>query len=411
MNRATRWGAVALVAVAATASLTACTGGGSEGGSGKTEITFMPYQPKPEALIAAFEKENPDVTVKISPRGDAYADVLKTRVAGGQTPDVFQITAEGRNDILENDLALDLSGESFIDTVEPAFLSLYTRDNAVYGVTFTAWMGGIVYNKDLLSSVGFDSFPDNIDDTVKLGKALEDTGVLPYAEDQSFASASLTALIASSQAAAGHTAAEFALDGKPADQTFSEAWTPALEEWEQLVSSGFLAPESLSLDGNQIKSAFLNGQAATYRSGNWDVADLDKAGINYGFAPFPASKGGTSYINGGGDPAFAISAKSSPEKQAAAKKLLAFLASADGVKLQTEQTGAMSISTEFTSTPEKEFVDAYENSLRPGNFFWLEFSKKSAVMVETMSANQQLVIQGQQDAAGFSQAMDAESDK
>lgn len=79
------------------------------------------------------------------------------------------------------------------------------------------------------------------------------------------------------------------------------------------------------------------------------------------------------------------------------------------MKLQAESTGGLSISTNFTSEPAPQFADAYENSLRAGNYYWLDFTAKSAVLIETMSANQQLVLQGEQTPDGFADAMDAAS--
>lgn len=90
-----------------------------------------------------------------------------------------------------------------------------------------------------------------------------------------------------------------------------------------------------------------------FRSGNWDAADIEYAGINYGFAAFPAYPGGETYINGGGDPAYAISSASTPEKQEAAKTFVEWLGSADGVKLLSNppdwrtRTGACGASHEL----------------------------------------------------------------
>lgn len=146
-----------------------------------------------------------------------------------------------------------------------------------------------------------------------------------------------------------------------------------------------------------------------FRSGNWDAADIEDAGINYGFAAFPAYPGGETYINGGGDPAYAISSASTPEKQEAAKTFVEWLGSADGVKLLSEGQGAMSISDNFTSEAAPEFKDAYENNLKKGLFYWIEWSAGAPAMTATMSAQQQMMIQGQATPESFAEAMDAQA--
>lgn len=393
--------------VAATLILT--TACGAEPADGTTEITFMPYQSMEvmEPIIDAFHEQNPDIQVTASPSAEGYGQTLQTRIAGGQTPDVFQIVAENRNEILSNDLALSLTGEDFLGSVDPAFLDLYTVDGETYAITFTAWMGGLIYNRDLLAQAGYDEFPTTWDEFVEMGEALAAEGTIPLLEEQAIPSGSLTALLGSYHAAQGLDTGEYGIDGKPQGTTFAESWEPALREWQRAVDAGVLTEDSLSLDAQQIKAAFLSGQTAVYRSGNWDLADLRASGVDFGVAPFPAFPGSVPFINGGGDPAYAISAQSAPEQQEAAKRFLAFLASAEGVQLLVEGQGAQSISDAYTSDPGDEFRDLYENSLLPGNFFWIEWSRDAAVMAQTMTQQQQLVILGDTDPAGFTTALDA----
>ena len=401
-------GTAAVVAVAALASTLA--GCSTESGSGTTEISFMPYQQVKvmQPIIDAFEKENPDILVKVNPsEAVTYAQTLQTRIAGGQTPDVFQITSENRSDILNNDLAISLSEEPYLPSVDESFLSLSSKGGKVYGITFTAWMGGLIYNKDLVKAAGFDEFPTDVDGLIELSAALKANKIIPYLEEQSVSSGSLTAMLASYNILEGVAPADFWMDGKKADATFADSWSPAVSAWQKLVQGGFIPTESLGLGGDQIKAAFLSEQAAIYRSGNWDLADLRKSGLNFAVAPFPAYPGGESLINGGGDPSYAVSAKSSTEKQAAAKKFLAFLASPAGVEMLATGQGAQSISTNYQSDPGDEFRDAYENYLVPGRYYWIDWTDNAPVMAQSMTTQQQLIIQGKGGSELFGAAMDA----
>jgi len=52
-----------------------------------------------------------------------------------------------------------------------------------------------------------------------------------------------------------------------------------------------LVPEGVS--GEAARSAFVQGRAAMILTGPWDMADIKKAGINYGIAAFPTPPGAT----------------------------------------------------------------------------------------------------------------------
>ena len=87
--------AVAATALAAL-SLTSCAsgGGGGAGDGGSVNLQYgiwdQEQQPAMEKIIAAFEKENPNITVKIQLTPCAqYWTKLQTAATGGSAPDVF----------------------------------------------------------------------------------------------------------------------------------------------------------------------------------------------------------------------------------------------------------------------------------------------------------------------------------
>ena len=71
--------------------LAACSGSGGGGdGGGKTEITYLTQSDanntaQAKALIEAFEKENPDITVKMNtqPGGTEGDNLMKTKLSTG----------------------------------------------------------------------------------------------------------------------------------------------------------------------------------------------------------------------------------------------------------------------------------------------------------------------------------------
>src|SRR5699024_8163326 len=99
----TKWGYSLLLSL--TLVLGACgnsgDGGGSisEGSEDDGEVTIDLYQFKVEFreqfedLIVKYEEENPDVTINVETvgGGNDYAATLKSKIASGEEPDIFNI--------------------------------------------------------------------------------------------------------------------------------------------------------------------------------------------------------------------------------------------------------------------------------------------------------------------------------
>ena len=77
-------------------SVAACGSGTAGDDGGKKEISFQTwnlkndkYTPYFEALIKAYEKDHPDVTVKwLDAPSDGYEDKLSSQAAAGELPDI-----------------------------------------------------------------------------------------------------------------------------------------------------------------------------------------------------------------------------------------------------------------------------------------------------------------------------------
>ena len=387
----------AVAAVAMLAPLAAC-GSGTAGDSGKTTITYFSWNNEKmmTPVVEAFEKANPDIKVEMSTaQGQAndYAQTLTTRVAGGQVPDVFHMSIETRNEILDAGLARDITNEDFVKSLPATSTDLYTRDGKVYGIAPTAWVGVIVYNKDLLKAAGYDTVPETLDEFIELGKKLQEQDVMPYMEDPSVVSGSFQPMLGGYYAQQGidqSTWPEMDEGG-----TFSEAWKSTLEQWKELIDSGTLPKETVGVSSDQIKQNFMTGQLAMFRSGPWDFADLDSSGIDYAAAPFPAVEGGKPYVGGGPDSPFVISSKIDGAKLEAAKKFLAFMNSEEGLKLAEENLGQISVSSEYQANVAPQLKDVYDKYIANGDFYWTNWTRSGTVMGQEMASQFQLLMQGQ----------------
>ena len=145
---------------------------GGSADAGKTTISFLSWDNEQimKPFIDEFEKENPDIKVDFgyAPPTNEYIQTLQTRLVGNQAPDVFVITSENKNDLIDNGYALDMTGKSYVKKLSQANKDFLSRDGKLYGQSISSWAAGIAYNKDLLGQVGYDSVPATWDEFLDL---------------------------------------------------------------------------------------------------------------------------------------------------------------------------------------------------------------------------------------------------
>ncbi|WP_454855677.1 ABC transporter substrate-binding protein [Promicromonospora soli] len=167
--------------------LAGCSSSGGDGGP--TEITFLTTQDAPnpetaEALVEAFEAENPDVSVnvEIRPGGTEGDNLVKTRLSTGEMADVFFYNSGSLLQALNPDSSLvDLSDQEWVGSLTEEFTPVVSTDNGLYGAPLGAsFAGGVVYNKPLYEELGL-TVPQTWDEFMANNEtiAAEGDGVAP----------------------------------------------------------------------------------------------------------------------------------------------------------------------------------------------------------------------------------------
>jgi raffinose/stachyose/melibiose transport system substrate-binding protein len=165
--------AIAAVTVGPLVALAACGGSssssssgsasGSGAGAGKTTITLLVDNQDTtvkaaKAEIDAFQKANPDITVKMDtrPQGSDGDNIIKTKLSTGEMSDVFWYNSGSLLQALSPEKNLvDLTGDAALANVDPSYFPSVTQGGKVYGVPWgTAMGGGILYNKDVYAKLG-----------------------------------------------------------------------------------------------------------------------------------------------------------------------------------------------------------------------------------------------------------------
>lgn len=181
--------------------LSACGGGGGNaagnangagaGNGGATDnskpVTINMFTASPEytdafnAYIAEYKKVKPNVTINLEIMQADYNTVLKSRIAAGSTPDVFQTTAGGDIDTFA-EYSADLTDQPLAAAMTDAVrANMTSSDGKVLGLPVKGNLFSLIYNKDLFEQAGITTFPKTtaeLDDAIA---KLEAKGTKPFA--------------------------------------------------------------------------------------------------------------------------------------------------------------------------------------------------------------------------------------
>lgn len=348
-----------------------------------------------EAVHRRIRKENPDIKVDFgyAPPTNEYIQTLQTRLVGNQAPDVFVITSENKNDLIDNGYALDMTGKSYVKKLSQANKDFLSRDGKLYGQSISSWAAGIAYNKDLLGQVGYDSVPATWDEFLDLCGKLKNKGITPYIESLGDGNDRIPD---------SFMGAVYAKDGVDvttlADKTPS---TPGANEkdcvkaWMKVYEKGYASRDNVGVSGDDAKTQFANGQVAMYTTGVWDFSAFEGASFDWGFARIPAlDKNHEQYSQGSPSPGLTIYSKLKGDKLKAAEKFLDFMVSDWALKQRSKNGDAITVEG-FDSDVAKQYKEIYDENVKTGKYFlYTNFYKKPDVLSSANTAEIQQLVQG-----------------
>jgi multiple sugar transport system substrate-binding protein len=153
--------ATAVVIAVAALALSGCSADGA-GESSPVTITYTNFisndgnEENLQAIVDAFEKENPDVTVEVTtlPYAD-YGTALQTDLAAGTVADVFDIEYANYAQYEANGVLAELPVED-PDAYRRSLLEAYQTDGTQYALPSSFSTVVLYYNADLFDAAGLD---------------------------------------------------------------------------------------------------------------------------------------------------------------------------------------------------------------------------------------------------------------
>lgn len=310
----------------------------------KVTVTLAGWGASPEEqdllnqTLKEFEAKYPNVKVNYEVIADQYMDVIKTRLIGGEGPDVFYLDAFEAPALIERNVLEPLDSyvtpEFDVADFEQPMVDAFKQDGVSYGFPKDFSTLAMFYNKKDFAEAGITAPPTTWDElkeaAVKLTKKEGDKtvrfgfGVAPELARQMF-------MIQ-------------AFGGKVADENGNAAFAaPDALKGLQLVTDMHNVDKS-SGEPKEVGAGwggemFGQGKASIVFEGNWAIPFLESnyKDLDYGTAELPTVNGKQ------GTMAFTVAYVMNKEskKKEAAWQLISFLTGKEGMKTWTSKGFAL----------------------------------------------------------------------
>ncbi|MDG5472908.1 ABC transporter substrate-binding protein [Jeotgalibacillus sp. ET6] len=317
------------------------TDNGGEGGGGdsgdKTTVTLAGWGGNPteqallEETLADFEEKNPDIDVKLEVIADQYMDVMKTRLIGGEGPDVFYLDAFEAPGMIETGVIEPLdeyvTDEFEVEDFEEPLLDAFKQDDATYGFPKDYSTLALFYNKTMFEEAGVE-VPTTWEEMMEVSKALTKDGVYGYGVAPELARQYYVA------ESLGGSVVEDNMANFGSDEVI-EALQPVIDQHNVDKTSAQPSEVGASSGGDM----FGQQRAAMVLEGNWNIPYLEETfpDLEYGTAEVPTingEKGTMAYTV-----AYVMNAAS--EKKEASWKLIEYLTGKEGMETWTSKGFAL----------------------------------------------------------------------
>lgn len=136
-----------------------------------------------EKIFADFKKATGNtVNLQILPDVNQYTNLIQTRFATDNPPDVFlyftgpqqYVTLQATKNLVE------MSGQPYLSRLTEAVKNFYTQDGKIYGVPYGAYQAmGVLYNTDDFAKVGIKQPPSNYNEFLADCAKLKAAGITP----------------------------------------------------------------------------------------------------------------------------------------------------------------------------------------------------------------------------------------
>jgi multiple sugar transport system substrate-binding protein len=259
--------------------------------AGTLVINSNQSDPAPKAawaeMIAQFEAENPDITVKVNEYDhEGYKSAIRNWLVTSPPDIVYWFAGNRMKYFVDRGLFDDVSDvwdeEGLSNTFSSTKASM-TVDGKQYGVPYTFYQWGMYYNKDLFDKYGLEE-PQTWEEFLAVCETLKSNGVTPITIGTKYLWTAAGWFDYLNMRTNGLDFHIDLMDGKVAYT--DERVKNTFANWQQLVDGGYFLENHASYSWQEAQAPLFNGEAAMYLMGNFLTPNIPE-NMNFDFFQFP----------------------------------------------------------------------------------------------------------------------------
>lgn len=318
-----------------------------------------------ENLITAFEAQNENI--EIEEQGidfSQYDTMLKTKLAGGDAPDLIMGRPKVYADLIRAGHIEPLTDCEFLNNMESVTLESMKVDGEIYAIPTNQGGMGIFYNKKVFEDNGIE-IPKTHEALMEAAQKLQDAGIVPFAhgfQESWMAQCEIQSDLYGSPLETNPLMFAEILAG---EKKFADY--PEFRECVQRTADrlAFEGGDDFGTDAAKARNMLINGEAAMLVSGNWEISEFQNAGVDdqIGFFATPNTNDDQPVLGLAPDGCYMITSHS--EHKDAAKKFIEFVTTKEGSTILSESgydiPCSLDVDTSNLSPIVLDFIDIQKN--------------------------------------------------
>lgn len=273
-------------------------------------------------ILAKFHEKYPSITVQYETYETSdvsvYNPAIESMLKQGKAPDLFYLTSYGFSRKLYDEGYVAALGKlpGLVENFKPEMLAPWATDNGLpYGVPFIATSHGVYYNQDIFKKLNL-KVPATWEEFLQTAAAIKKAGIIPLANasGEEWPMAEIVFMNIAPNFIGGIEGRKAYLEGK---RCFNDAAMTAAFQAVKDIASFFPANQRY-LKYNDSLQLFVQGQAAMWLSGSWDIPffEAQKPGFDWSIFAVPPPAGQKPYVTFHLDAGMGLNAASKHKEEA-----------------------------------------------------------------------------------------------
>lgn len=228
--------------------------------------------------------------------GEKFAVQMRSRIAAGETPDIMIGKAQDVHNYAKTGNLGEIS-DACVGKISKEAIEIVEVDDIIYGIPYTAWYQGVVYNKNIFKTYDLTP-PTTIEELEEIVEVLEENDIVAFAghyqESWKVANTMMQYMMNEIFSENENWGDEFR-EGKQSFQE-SEKIKFCLKQQKYLLQHSW--DDALFINQFESDSRFTKGEAAMYLTGSWSMQFAHEYGseVEFGIFPYPNEMGNAKLI-------------------------------------------------------------------------------------------------------------------